>query len=75
MADIRIGISGWTYKPWRGDFYPKGLPQRQELELRRLEPELRQAPEPEQALEPEPELRPLEPEQRPLEPEQAPAPV
>jgi uncharacterized protein YecE (DUF72 family) len=28
---IRIGISGWTYPPWRGDFYPKGLPQRREL--------------------------------------------
>ena len=26
-----VGISGWTYKPWRGDFYPKGLVQRQEL--------------------------------------------
>ncbi len=25
---IRIGISGWTYAPWRGVFYPKGLPQR-----------------------------------------------
>ncbi|XSG83133.1 MAG: DUF72 domain-containing protein [Methyloligella sp. ZOD6] len=29
---IRIGISGWNYKPWRGVFYPKGLPQRCELE-------------------------------------------
>ena len=29
---IRIGISGWRYKPWRGGFYPEGLPQRQELE-------------------------------------------
>ena len=29
---LRIGISGWTYRPWRGDFYPKGLPQRRELE-------------------------------------------
>ena len=29
---VRIGISGWRYKPWRGDFYPEGLPQRQELE-------------------------------------------
>jgi uncharacterized protein YecE (DUF72 family) len=29
---IRIGISGWRYAPWRGDFYPKGLPQRRELE-------------------------------------------
>jgi uncharacterized protein YecE (DUF72 family) len=28
---IRIGISGWTYKPWRGVFYPKGLQQRREL--------------------------------------------
>ena len=30
-GDIRIGISGWTYKPWRGVFYPEGLPQKQEL--------------------------------------------
>ncbi|WP_222183006.1 DUF72 domain-containing protein [Geminicoccus harenae] len=30
-GDIRIGISGWTYPPWRGGFYPKGLPQRAEL--------------------------------------------
>jgi uncharacterized protein YecE (DUF72 family) len=22
---IRIGISGWSYANWRGDFYPKGL--------------------------------------------------
>ena len=28
----RVGISGWRYPPWRGDFYPKGLPQRRELE-------------------------------------------
>ena len=27
----RIGISGWTYAPWRGVFYPEGLVQRQEL--------------------------------------------
>ncbi|MDG9925645.1 MULTISPECIES: DUF72 domain-containing protein [unclassified Pseudomonas] len=33
MSDIRIGISGWRYAPWRGDFYPKGLPQRRELEF------------------------------------------
>jgi uncharacterized protein YecE (DUF72 family) len=26
-----VGISGWRYPPWRGTFYPKGLPQRQEL--------------------------------------------
>jgi uncharacterized protein YecE (DUF72 family) len=30
-ADLRIGVSGWTYKPWRGAFYPKGLPQKREL--------------------------------------------
>jgi uncharacterized protein YecE (DUF72 family) len=29
---IRIGISGWTYAPWRGIFFPKGLPQKCELE-------------------------------------------
>ncbi|MFF2052189.1 DUF72 domain-containing protein [Leifsonia sp. NPDC058194] len=28
----RIGIAGWTYAPWRGVFYPKGLPHRAELE-------------------------------------------
>ena len=28
----RVGISGWRYPPWRGVFYPKGLPQRRELE-------------------------------------------
>jgi uncharacterized protein YecE (DUF72 family) len=27
----RIGISGWAYKPWRGVFYPRKLPQKQEL--------------------------------------------
>jgi uncharacterized protein YecE (DUF72 family) len=32
-ARIRIGLSGWRYAPWRGGaFYPKGLPQRRELE-------------------------------------------
>ncbi len=30
-AEIRVGISGWTYAPWRGAFFPKGLPQRREL--------------------------------------------
>ena len=24
---LRIGIGGWTYPPWRGEFYPPGLPQ------------------------------------------------
>lgn len=28
---IRVGISGWRYAPWRGVFYPRGLPQRLEL--------------------------------------------
>lgn len=31
-GDIRIGISGWRYKGWRGGFYPPGLVQRRELE-------------------------------------------
>ena len=31
VARIRIGISGWNYAGWRGDFYPKGLVQRREL--------------------------------------------
>lgn len=31
QADIRIGVSGWTYTPWRGNFYPVGLPQKREL--------------------------------------------
>ena len=29
---IRIGVGGWTYEPWRGAFYPEGLPQKRELE-------------------------------------------
>lgn len=31
MAQVHIGISGWTYPPWRGDFYPPGLPHKREL--------------------------------------------
>ena len=31
MAEIRVGISGWTYPPWRGTFYPERLTQRLEL--------------------------------------------
>jgi uncharacterized protein YecE (DUF72 family) len=30
-GDVRIGISGWTYKPWRGVFYPADLPRNREL--------------------------------------------
>ena len=33
MASIRVGIGGWSYAPWRGDFFPKGLAQSKELEF------------------------------------------
>lgn len=33
MATIHIGISGWRYAPWRGDFYPDGLAQKRELQF------------------------------------------
>jgi uncharacterized protein YecE (DUF72 family) len=29
---IRVGIGGWVFKPWRGEFYPEGLPQARELD-------------------------------------------
>jgi len=29
---IRIGVGGWTFAPWRNNFYPAGLVQRRELE-------------------------------------------
>ena len=32
LGDIRVGIGGWSYDPWRGAFYPAGLPARKELE-------------------------------------------
>jgi hypothetical protein len=32
-GEIRIGISGWRYKGWRGSFYPPDLVQRRELEF------------------------------------------
>lgn len=28
---IRVGISGWLYPPWRGIFYPEGMPYNKEL--------------------------------------------
>ncbi|HWD41113.1 MAG TPA: DUF72 domain-containing protein [Fimbriimonas sp.] len=28
---IRVGVGGWTYEPWRGVFYPGGLPHKDEL--------------------------------------------
>jgi uncharacterized protein YecE (DUF72 family) len=30
---IRVGIGGWTFAPWRDNFYPTGLVQRRELEF------------------------------------------
>jgi uncharacterized protein YecE (DUF72 family) len=30
-GQIYIGIGGWTFEPWRGTFYPKGLPHAREL--------------------------------------------
>jgi uncharacterized protein YecE (DUF72 family) len=30
-GDVRIGISGWNYPPWRGVFYPERLPHKREL--------------------------------------------
>ncbi len=30
-GNIYVGVGGWTYEPWRGVFYPKGLPHAQEL--------------------------------------------
>jgi uncharacterized protein YecE (DUF72 family) len=32
MSTLRIGISGWTYRPWRGTFYPEKWVQKRELE-------------------------------------------
>jgi uncharacterized protein YecE (DUF72 family) len=32
-ANIRVGIGGWTFEPWRGAFYPADLPQKRELEF------------------------------------------
>jgi len=31
-GDIRIGIGGWTYEPWRGTFFPEKWPQKRELD-------------------------------------------
>jgi uncharacterized protein YecE (DUF72 family) len=31
VGSVLIGISGWRYAPWRGVFYPWGMPQREEL--------------------------------------------
>ena len=29
---IRVGIGGWSFAPWRDNFYPEGWPQNRELE-------------------------------------------
>lgn len=29
---IHVGIGGWDYDPWRGTFYPQGLPKAKQLE-------------------------------------------
>jgi uncharacterized protein YecE (DUF72 family) len=31
LQKIRVGIGGWVFPPWRGVFYPPGLPQKNEL--------------------------------------------
>ena len=28
---IRVGVGGWTFEPWRDNFFPQGLPHRREL--------------------------------------------
>jgi uncharacterized protein YecE (DUF72 family) len=30
-SNIYVGVGGWTYEPWRGVFYPRGLAHAQEL--------------------------------------------
>ncbi|SNB72249.1 Uncharacterized conserved protein YecE, DUF72 family [Arboricoccus pini] len=32
-GSVRVGIGGWIFEPWRGVFYPDGLPQKRELEF------------------------------------------
>lgn len=33
MGELRIGCSGWTYKDWKGPFYPEGTKDRERLEV------------------------------------------
>jgi uncharacterized protein YecE (DUF72 family) len=33
IKSIRVGVGGWTYAPWRNNFYPADLPQHRELEF------------------------------------------
>jgi uncharacterized protein YecE (DUF72 family) len=30
-GEVYVGVGGWNFPPWRGVFYPKGLPQAKEL--------------------------------------------
>ncbi|HZY17182.1 MAG TPA: DUF72 domain-containing protein [Ramlibacter sp.] len=30
-AQVRVGVGGWTFEPWRNNFYPKALPHSHEL--------------------------------------------
>lgn len=30
-SQIRVGVGGWTFEPWRGVFYPDTLKQKDEL--------------------------------------------
>ena len=32
QAAVRVGVGGWTFEPWRDNFYPAGWPQGRELE-------------------------------------------
>ena len=32
MARVLIGTSGWHYESWRGPFFPKGLPLKNQLQ-------------------------------------------
>ncbi len=31
-GSIRVGVGGWTFEPWRNNFYPRGLAHSRELE-------------------------------------------
>jgi len=31
-GQVRVGVGGWTFEPWRGTFYPKGLAHARELQ-------------------------------------------
>jgi uncharacterized protein YecE (DUF72 family) len=31
IGQIYVGVGGWTFAPWRGTFYPQGLPHAKEL--------------------------------------------